>query len=171
MIYGKFQFKGLLLSLKFLLNAFLLGFSFISLICMPLKTCAKPTSKNHEIILVKVSRFKTPELFCFMPPIHIYSIWINPFKARGSTGEKDLPVRPTFFLHVVHRFFFVFLSSGEEATSVLRPPTMSYISSKYHLHIHDIAGFSSKNYAFSCCISKLAYSVTSCDTDICNYPV
>lgn len=40
----------------------------------PLKTCAKPTSKNHEIILVKVSRFKTPELFCFMPPIHIYSI-------------------------------------------------------------------------------------------------
>lgn len=90
MIYRKFQFKGLLLSLKFLLNAFLLGFSFISLICMPLQTCAKPTSKNHEIILVKVRRFKTPGLFCFMPPIHIYSICDITFRSTLLKLEDPL---------------------------------------------------------------------------------
>lgn len=118
---------------------------------MPLQTCANPTSKNHEIILMLVDSkllnyFALCHQFISIASVTLLLDLDQPFKARGSTGEKDLPVRPTFFLHVVHRFFFVFLSSGEEATSVLRPPTMSYLSSKYHLHI---AGFSSKNYAFS----------------------
>jgi hypothetical protein len=35
---------------------------------------------------------------------------------------RYLPVSPSFFLQVVQRFFFVFLSSGDEATSADTPP-------------------------------------------------
>lgn len=54
------------------------------------KLVQKPTSKNHEIILVKVSRFKTPELICFMPPIHIYSICDITFRSTLLKLEDPL---------------------------------------------------------------------------------